>query len=175
MSRRPRHAALRPLALALFLGAGFGATGCAPARDAGVPSANEWLSATHAAHARADAALAAGEPGPARTLLTRALEQPVPAEVRPEDRRLVHQDLLFRLSEVALADRAPADALLCSERGLALGRQNDLFSANLLVARGHALAALGRDVEAAISYRDALAIDEQLLHIALGQGAAGGP
>jgi hypothetical protein len=65
--------------------------------------------------------------------------------------------------------------LLAADNGLRLGRADDIFCSNLLAARGRALAALGRDTEAASSYHEALEIDARLLHAALGRGRAGGP
>jgi len=126
------------------------------------------------AHARADAALAHGNRAGARALLQAALEQRVPSEIAAEHLHALQQDLWFRLSRITLDDD-PEQALLQAERGLALGRHEDLFSANLLVARGRALQALGRDTEAASSYHEALALDERLLQAALRNGQAGGP
>jgi hypothetical protein len=98
----------------------------------------------------------------------------VPEGVGSDHARVVQQDLWYRLATIDLAT-APAQALLDSDRGLALGRGLDLFSSNLLTARGRALSALGRDTEAASSYHEALAVDERLLQAALGKGQAGGP
>jgi tetratricopeptide (TPR) repeat protein len=146
-----------------------------PAPRANEASPGEWLAQVKHAHERADGAIAAGELANASATLERALEQPTPAALRADDLRVVHQDLLFRLSELAQRRNEPQRALLLAERGLALGRHEDLFSANLLVARGRALALLARDTEAASSYQEALAIDERLLRVALGGGAGGAP
>ena len=138
------------------------------------PDASEWLAGVQRAHARADAALAAGHPEGASSALHHAIEQTVPNELAAEHARVVQQDLWYRLATIDLQS-APAQALLEAEHGLALGRGSDLFSSNLLTARGRALQALGRDTEAASSYHEALAIDERLLQAALGHGQAGGP
>jgi hypothetical protein len=141
----------------------------APQREPG-----EWLAEVERAHASADTALAAGHPADASAALRAALELAVPQGVASDHARVVQQDLWYRLATIDLAS-APAQALLEADRGLALGRGADLFSSNLLTARGRALAALGRDTEAASSYHEALAIDERLLQAALGKGQAGGP
>jgi hypothetical protein len=136
--------------------------------------AREWLDQVSSAHARADEALAAGQHERAREVLSAALERAVPARLGNEHARVVRQDLWYRLSAIGV-ERAPQQALLEAERGLALGRHDDLFSANLLIARGRALQALGRDTEAASSYHGALKIEERLLNEALGAGRDGGP
>ena len=115
------------------------------------------------AHARADAA-----PAEARNVLAQALAAPVPREVKAEHRRVVHQDLSFRLALAELGERRFAEALAAADSGLALGRPADLFVANLWVARGEALEGLGRRAEAASAYFDALEINRELLRHALG-------
>jgi predicted negative regulator of RcsB-dependent stress response len=148
---------------------------CSAPSAAPEDGASEWLAAVRAAHERADDALGQGEGDRARAALTRALEQPLPAEVQPEDARVVHQDLWFRLGQIELDHSEPAQSLLRCDRGLTLGRKDDLFTANLLVARGRALAALGRDIEAAGSYQEALQINAKLLRAALGEPGGNAP
>ena len=82
--------------------------------------------------------------------------------VSQQHSRVVLQDLLYRVAMLDVEHR-PEDAVLETERGLLLGRHDDIFCGNLLAARGRALAALGRDTEAASSYHEALEIDERLL------------
>lgn len=162
----------RALALGLALVVGACAQGEPDA--SGPDAAREWLVRMRAAHARADAALARDQRAIASEVLRAALELPTPAALDGHHRRIVQQDLWFRLSGVELAS-APSEALLAAERGLAHGHGDDLFTSNLLVARGRALAALGRDTEAASSYHEALAIDERLLQAALPQDEGADP
>jgi predicted negative regulator of RcsB-dependent stress response len=137
-------------------------------------AASDWLAIVQRAHSRADEAIATGQTDRARAALETALDAAVPSSVRAEHARVVRQDLWFRVATID-AEQRPADAVLAADNGLSLGRHDDIFCSNLLAARGRALAALGRDTEAASSYHEALEIDERLLHAALGQGQAGGP
>ena len=136
--------------------------------------AQGWLMLISRAHVDADDASAGQRPDQAHAALRTALERAVPAQISAEHVRWVQQDLWYRLAMIDL-EREPTRALLEADRGLALGRNDDLFSANLLAARGRALQALGRDTEAASSYHAALKIDERLLRAALGPGYDGGP
>jgi tetratricopeptide (TPR) repeat protein len=166
--------ALRVRLVALVLACVLALGACA-AREHDSPGvASEWLDLVQREHARADEALAAGDADRARAALRAALDVQVPHSIRAEHRRVVHQDLWFRLATLDAGAR-PAEALLEAERGLSLGRNDDIFTSNLLAARARALAAVGRDTEAASSYHEALEIDERLLHAALGRGQAGGP
>lgn len=138
------------------------------------PDARGWLTRISSAHVEADDALAGQQPDKAHAALRGALERAVPAQIGAEHVRWVQQDLWYRLAAIDL-EREPTRALLEADRGLALGQHDDLFSANLLAARGRALQALGRDTEAASSYHAALKIDERLLRAALGSSDDGGP
>jgi len=138
-------------------------------------SAGAWIAGARAAHARADTALAQGQADRARAALQAALEPPPPAALRAEHVRIVRQDLLFRLSQLELAQGATESARALAERGLALGRAEDAFTLNLLAAHGRALAALGRDTQAASSRQAALAIHQRLLRIARERQGAGKP
>ncbi len=146
-------------ALLLALGA------CAQAEPeaAPSPSAAEWLMSVRSAHLQADGALSAGELERAASVLRGVAGVGVPSEVSTEHGRVVLQDLMFRLAEVEL-ERAQHDAaLVAADAGLAHGRGDDVFTANLLIARGAALEAKGRDTEAAASYYEALEINRALL------------
>ncbi len=125
--------------------------------------AGEWLASARAVHDSADRALAAGDLDAARRSLQGFATQPPPEGVGPEDARVVRQDVFYRLSRLALREGDAEAAKGWAERGLALGRRDDVFTANLLVARGQALEALGQGVEAAADYHDALRINERLL------------
>ena len=163
------------IAFALLLASWAGA-GCAgeSAPELEVDAA-DWVDGVRRAHAAADAALSAGQVQVALERLSAALETPVPPQVQPEHRRVVHQDLCFRIAQAQLSQGRAGDARVAVERGLALGRAKDVFSANLLIARGAALEAEGRDTEAAASYYEALEINRALLDTALGQSDAGTP
>jgi tetratricopeptide (TPR) repeat protein len=95
-----------------------------------------------------------------------------PEDVLPLDARVLRQDACYRLAELALASGQPAEALARAERGLALGDELDVFSANLHIARGRALEGLARPVEAAAAYHRALVVHEALLAEALSEGGA---
>ena len=127
------------------------------------PDAATWLSQLRSAHPRADAALSAGNVDDAVAVLAEAGRAPMPAELLAADRRVLHQDLLYRLGGAELDRAEPARALAAAERGLGLGRAQDVFTANLLVVRGEALQALERETEAAASYFEALEINRALL------------
>jgi hypothetical protein len=86
----------------------------------------------------------------------------------------VLQDTYYRLAGLDLRARDASGALLQAERGLSLGGGQDLFVANLLVARGAAHEARGEAPAAAADFHAALLINEQLLAHSL-QDAGGTP
>jgi hypothetical protein len=141
--------------------------GCAQAsrEDAArAPSAAAlWLEGVAEAHAEADARAGAH----AQRALEAARARPVPAGVSAADRRRVLQDLQFRLAVLALHADDPARASAEAERGLALGRDDDTYTTNLLIVQGRAVGALGQRASAAEAYAAALAIHERLLQRAL--------
>ncbi len=140
-----------------------------PSRDPQGPSARDWIVHMRDAHGRADAAMSATDPDNARQALQRALAVAVPTGVHAEHRRVVAQDLLFRLAQIALLRGMPDEARDAAERGLAMGAHDDIFTANLMMARGQALEAQKREPEAAASYHEALLINEKLLAKVLGR------
>lgn len=154
----------------LILAALFVLAGCAQAarEDAArAPSAAAvWIEGMAQAHARADQQADQA----AQRALEAARARPVPAQVAPEDQRRVLQDLQFRLAALALDAADPTRAELEAERGLALGRGDDTYTTNLLIAQGRAAAALGRHATAAEAYAEALRIHERLLSRALEGG-----
>lgn len=125
---------------------------------------SRWLSDQAQVHAEIDAALAHGQTDVAQKTLLAALAERAPVGVRPEVITLVRKDQLFRLADIYLEKGEPERALEASNRGVALGGERDLFSANLLVARGKALEALGREPDAAEAFHQALTINDELLH-----------
>ena len=69
----------------------------------------------------------------------------------------------LELASIDLDDARPESPLEHSEAGRALGRGQDVFTANLHVTPGRALEATGREVEAADAYFEALEINDALL------------
>lgn len=150
------------------------ASACSSAEPAAEPlvlDADLWLEEVERAHVAADT----GSASQASAALSEALAMPVPSDVLGAHRRVVHQDLLFRLARAELEAGRPADALAATDRGLALGALSDVFAANLHLVRGEALEALGRATEAASAYFEALEINRKLLHHVLGQAQDAGP
>ncbi len=156
--------------LASLLVALVAAVGCAR-QEPSAPSAAEWIGQAREAHAAADRAVAREDWSAARDALRRAWQREVPAAVGADDRRVVRQDLAYRLAEVELSAGAAEDALRWAEDGLREGRAEDVFTGNLLVARGRAREALGDDRRAAQDYFEALEINEALLRRTFDEGA----
>lgn len=150
---------LRALASTFFLV--FALVGCED-------GAATWVEGAMEANAAADRAITTEDWDEARRILRGAVDRPVPESVAEEDARVVRQDLLYRLSTVELAAGDPVAAADRADEGLNLGRADDVFTANLLVARAKAREALDRPREAAGDYFDALEINDELLDEALG-------
>jgi tetratricopeptide (TPR) repeat protein len=169
MTSRARTLLLTTLALAWLA---LSVAGCAmegDGRPRGAASPSSWVEGAARANQTADEAIARGDLAAARQSLAEALASEIPRGVSPDDARVVRMDLLFRLSEVELRAGNAARAADRADEGLNLGARDDVFTANLLVARGKAREALGREREAAGDYFDALEINEKLLEGALGQ------
>lgn len=126
-----------------------------------------WVAALEMGHAATDARLAEGDLSGAERVLRKALATAAPASTPADDLRRAHQDLWFRLAELQLRAGQAASARASVADGLALGRAQDLFTANLLIVDGHALSALGRETEASERYFEALEINRHLLQQAL--------
>lgn len=125
---------------------------------------SQWIRQAHDANLQADRAIRRGDGESARKALVASLDQPVPGTVNPQDSRMVKQDMCFRLSLVEMDAKQPKAALAWAQRGLEIGQQQDLFTANLYVAQGRALEAMGQELEAAEAYHQALKINETLLN-----------
>ncbi len=150
------------LAILLLIGAfGLGAIAC---RSDG---AGAWLNRAKNAHAAADRAVRAGDLAAASDALADFTEQRPPEDVSAEDARIVRQDVHYRLSRLALQRGDAEEARRWAERGLTLGEEDDVFTANLYVARGQAREALGQATQAAADYHEALKINERLLEALL--------
>ncbi len=128
-----------------------------------------YVSAARAAHFAADEAIERGDEAGAREVLEQFFAQPPPASMAKDDARIVRQDACFRLARLSLASDAN-DALQWAERGLNQGEGNDVFTANLFVVRGQAKEALGREIDAAADYHEALKINDILLERTLNAG-----
>lgn len=127
--------------------------------------AARWVEAVERGTAEADEALASGDVAAAQAALEGVVRLEAPRSVAPDDARVVAQDAAWRLTLLTLD--TPSEALRWADMGLSRGGAGDLFHANLLSARGAALEALGRDVEAARDYHAALLINDALVDQAL--------
>jgi tetratricopeptide (TPR) repeat protein len=131
----------------------------------------KWIREAQAANSSADQAIAQGNIVAARTSLRHVLAKPAPTSIPEQDVIIVKQDIYFRLAALELQAGKPKAALIWSEQGLSLSQKHDLFTANLLVAKGNALEALGNEVDAVAEFHKALKINEKLLNQALDDGS----
>ncbi|MCC6810185.1 MAG: hypothetical protein IT381_22335 [Deltaproteobacteria bacterium] len=125
------------------------------------------LRAAEPVYARVDAALRAGELGAARAALVTFAESP-PADLAVADARVLQRDALARLSGIEMRAGTAEAALAAANRGLALGRGEDVFTVNLLLARAAAHHALGHDKDEANDLYAALVIVDAMLEALLG-------
>jgi len=155
---------MRAIGIISLICAALTAASCAHPAESG-----RWVGEIQEANRMADRAIGDGKLVAARSVLKEALEKPAPPEMDDHDAKAIKQDICFRLAMLEIEARRPQAALDWTDRGLQLGTSEDLFTANLLVARGSALETLGRDSRAAGEYHRALKINEKLLGAALGQ------
>ena len=153
---------LRFLALAL-------ACMCGCAQRSEPPS--DWARSVAQKHAEADAMLALGERAAAQRELESILEGPPPSDagLGPYAVRILLQDTHYRLARLALETDQPREAVRIASAGLALGAPDDLYAANLLVARAAALESLRESDAALADYGRALSINERLLRETLSE------
>ena len=123
----------------------------------------DWLANATRRHALADELLDRGDAPGARAHLAAVIDELARRGHPDDDRRRVLQDTHYRLAGLDLRANDPSAALLQAERGLTLGGGQDLFVANLLVARGAAHEARGEAPAAAADFHAALLINEVLL------------
>jgi len=140
--------------------AALAAIGCA---QGGRHGDGRWVAEAERRHALADQQLQVGNPAAAREALRGIIAERAPADLPAGDRRAVLQDTYFRLAELDLQAGDAGAALASADRGLALGRADDLFVANLLVVRGAAHETLGDSPAAVEDYHQALMINDRLL------------
>jgi hypothetical protein len=118
--------------------------------------------ATAQHHAEADQALARGDRAAARRAVA-AIIASAPVNHGSELRQALLRDAYFRLARIALDGNDARAAVEAADGGLALGGPEDLFAANLLVARGAAHEALGDPRAALDDYERAQRINQALL------------
>jgi tetratricopeptide (TPR) repeat protein len=126
------------------------------------PSSDGWTSHVAELNAEADRLLDVGDRAGAARLLTAVADEPAPS-ADLEVRRALVQDARFRLARLALETNDADAALRHADAGLALGARDDLFTANLLVARGAAREARHETQAALDDYQRALRINQHLL------------
>lgn len=143
------------------------------ARPASDPErAAAWVSDLRVAHERADAAEQWGDLEAARVALETLAGTPAPAAVAPTHARAARQDLYFRLATLAAMRSEHAEARDAATAGLALGEEDDVLTANLLIARAEAHEALGEREGASRDFLAALRINEALLDAVLAEEGA---
>ena len=147
--------------------------GCSQRR---VANDSDWLADATRRHARADELLDRGDEPGARAQLAAVVDELAQRGQLDgdDDHRRVLQDTYYRLAGLDLRAHDASGALLHAERGLTLGGGQDLFVANLLVARGAAHEARGEAAAAAADFHAALLINELLLADSL-RDAGGAP
>lgn len=122
-----------------------------------------WVSQALSAHREADLKIERGDLEGARAVLFAAAERVAPARTNSVDARILRQDLYYRVAEIDLRRDRPAEAVRWASRGIELGRGHDVFTANLLIARGHALEKTNDLGGASRDYHEALLLTESLL------------
>jgi hypothetical protein len=138
--------------------------GCSATRGS-----EDWVTQAESAHHVADERLAQGDIEGARQVLRSATEIHVPKGTNAKDARVVRQDLYYRLAALEVSQNRLVEAQQWANAGLGLGRGNDVFTANLYIARGKALERRGDASGASRDYHDALLITEALLDKSLGK------
>jgi hypothetical protein len=144
--------------------------GCARAEDAGVQA---FARSVAAGQTEVDALLDRGQPDRARKVLQAIIAGAAGthAKARSRSQRALLQDVYFQLARLALDDGQAAVAVQEASAGLSLGgglgEDEDLFTANLLIARGAAHEALGASAAAVDDYSRAQIINQVLLRKAL--------
>lgn len=103
----------------------------------------------------------------ARATLVTAWDTPPPTTIAADDARAVRQDLAYRLARIDMAEGRDRDALSWAQKGLALGRNASVETANLLIVSGHANQRIGNEQQAIVDLHEALVINDTLLTRAL--------
>jgi hypothetical protein len=122
-----------------------------------------WLDQMKSTHAAADRLLAENDIGQARDVLTASWNAEAPAGIAVADVRAIRQDVAYRLAELGLAANHPDAAMMWADRGLALGQDDTVMTANLLMLRGRLFERLGQPQKAVADLHAALLINEKLL------------
>jgi len=140
-----------------------------PGTMSGSDTAAGWVGALREAHQLADDAEQRGDLEAARVALEPLASAAAPADVAATHARAARQDVYFRLATLAATEGDHRGARAAAAAGLALGRGDDVLTANLLIARGEAHEALGERSKASSDYLAALRIHEVLLDAVLGE------
>lgn len=125
---------------------------------------SRWVAAALSAHRQADRKLELGDLDGAHAILLAGAESVAPEGTDPRDARILRQDLYYRAAELDLRRGRPAEAARWASRGIELGRGQDVFTANLLIARGRALENTNELSRASRDYHEALLVTESLLN-----------
>lgn len=131
------------------------------------PESTRWLESIQASHRSADDRLLSRETAAARATLVTAWDTPPPTTIAAEDARVVRQDIAYRLARIDMAEGRNQDALTWARKGLALGRNASVETANLLIVSGHVNQRIGNEQQAIVDLHDALVINDTLLTRAL--------
>jgi tetratricopeptide (TPR) repeat protein len=140
---------------------GLAVAGC------GQRAADSWATQVADRNAEADRLLDRGDRDAAARVLGSVADDVPPKVADPHLVRALLQDARFRLARLALEAKDVGAAVRQAEAGLALGESDDLFTANLLVARGAAREARGETQAALEDYQRALRINHRLLEATL--------
>lgn len=165
----PRGGAWAALALAAALALLLAGALLVPlACRSGDTEAAAFVERSRGAHAEADRLAAAGDLEGACRVLEAVAEGGAPEGLAAADARVLLQDLAYHRATLELGRGRAGRAEQVSTRALELGRAEDAFTANLLIARAKAREALGQAPAAGADYHDALLVTEALLGRALG-------
>ena len=146
-----------------------GAGQVASSRTPEATDTDAWVNAIDVLDKRVDEAFDKGDLQSALKHIDEALVLETPPAVNIDDRRTIKQDLYFRSAQAYIEMNQPKLALAQCDTGLLLGKREDIFTVNLLIARAEAQKMLGANVSASDDYLDALRINQKLLDKALAQ------
>jgi hypothetical protein len=132
-------------------------------RHSDVDDVAPWLDRMKSTHATADRLLAENDIDQARDVLTASWNAEAPAGIAVADGRAIRQDVAYRLAELELAAEHTDAVMMWADRGLALGHDETVMTANLLMLRGRLFERLGQPTKAVADLHDALLINEKLL------------
>jgi tetratricopeptide (TPR) repeat protein len=126
-------------------------------------SAALWITEMQASHTAADSLLAHRDVDAARDALIASWRRSPPSIIDAADARAIRQDVAYRLAELEIDARHPDAAMSWADRGLALGQDETVMTANLLMVRGRMFERAGQSQKAVADLHQALLINEKLL------------